>query len=185
MDIGLHLIVGVICGVICLAIASHKGRSMVGWFFLGFFFGLIPVIIVACLSNLNEQKQYRNYVEDQNRYLQEQLRQERLKSEAYRQHTLTRLDAHDQALGVDTRSSAQALAGPDRQQHLLTGGQSRPRQQWYYASNGETMGPVDYDQLVDLARQGVVQKSTLVWCSDMNDWTPAQSVSALQGELTR
>ena len=41
----------VIAGTLCAVVAKHKGRSAVGWFVLGAFFGLIPLIIVACLPS--------------------------------------------------------------------------------------------------------------------------------------
>lgn len=104
MPLAVNLIICLICGGIAAAIASGKGRSVVGWFFGGFFLGLIGIIIVACLANLNEQRNYRRQVEQSNHRLREQLRQERMKGEAFRQHSMSRLDAHDQALGVDTRT---------------------------------------------------------------------------------
>lgn len=41
----------VIAGTLCAVVAKHKGRSVVGWFVLGAVFGLIPLIIVACLPS--------------------------------------------------------------------------------------------------------------------------------------
>ena len=38
-------------GATCSIIAYNKCRSSVGWFFLGYLFGVIAIIIVACLSN--------------------------------------------------------------------------------------------------------------------------------------
>jgi len=107
----IQLIVGLICGGIAAAIASGKGRSVVGWFFGGFFLGVIGIVIVACLSNLNAQRAYRRQVEQSNHRLREQLRQERMKGEAFRQHSTSRLDAHDEALSTDTRSLGPMLGG--------------------------------------------------------------------------
>ena len=102
--IAVQLIIAGICGMVAALIASHKGRSSVGWFFAGFFLGIIGVVVVACLPNLKEQRAYRERTESEQRRLREQLRQERAKLEAYRQHSTGRLDAHDEALGIDTRS---------------------------------------------------------------------------------
>lgn len=103
------LVVRLITGAIAAAIASAKGRSEVGWFFGGFFLDLIGIIIVACLSNLKDERARQSHHERENRRLREQLRQERYKGEAFRQHTAARLDAHDQSLGVDTRGMHAAL----------------------------------------------------------------------------
>jgi hypothetical protein len=115
----IQLIIIVVCGTIAAAIANSKGRSTVGWFFGGFFLGLIGIIIIACLSNKKEEQAYRDHVAQENRRLREKLDQERLKTEALRQHVTGRLDLHDAQLGTDTRSFRTALPGPDGQQNLL------------------------------------------------------------------
>ncbi len=120
MPLAINLIICLICGGIAAAIASGKGRSVVGWFFGGFFLGLIGIVIVACLANLNAQRDYRRQVEQSNHRLREQLRQERMKGEAFRQHSTSRLDAHDQALGTDTRSLGPML-GAEPKTAQLTG----------------------------------------------------------------
>jgi hypothetical protein len=102
--LAIQLIGGVVCGIIAAAIASAKGRNVAGWFFGGFFLGIIGVIIVACFSNLNTERAHRQQIEQANHRLREQLRQERMKGEAFRQYSTSRLDAHDGALGLDTRS---------------------------------------------------------------------------------
>ena len=108
--VAIHLVIGLICGAISAAIAAGKGRNAVGWFFGGFFLGLIGIVIVACLGNLKEQRAYRRQMESEAHRLREQLRLERIKGEVYRQHTAERLDVHDHALGMDTRSTT-ALSG--------------------------------------------------------------------------
>jgi uncharacterized membrane protein YeiB len=45
------LILWVACAIICAIVANLKGRSVVGWFFLGLLFGLLAVIIILCLSS--------------------------------------------------------------------------------------------------------------------------------------
>lgn len=115
----IFLVFGIVWGIVAAAIASSKGRSPVGWFFGGFFIGLIGVIIVACLSNKKEEQAYRDHVAQENRRLKEKLDQERLKTEALRQHVTGRLDLHDAKIGVDTRAFRAALPGPEGQQNLL------------------------------------------------------------------
>jgi len=118
------ILMGSIVGGICAGIASSKGRSAGGWFAGGFAIGFltgilggwIPIVIVACLSNLKEEQSHHDSQARENRRLREQLRQERLKNEAFRQHTFARLDAHDNQLGVDTKQTYTALPGQSAQQ---------------------------------------------------------------------
>ena len=43
---------------------------------------------------------------------------------------------------------------------------------WYYASGGQQMGPVEESALDDLVRQGVVRDDTLVWRQGLAAWQP-------------
>jgi hypothetical protein len=45
----------VICAAISAAIASSKGRSGIGWFFLGLLISIFAVILVAVLPSLKEK----------------------------------------------------------------------------------------------------------------------------------
>ena len=50
------LIVGFICGKVSESIAAQKGYDNTGtYFWLGFFLGVIGVVIAACLSDKNSQ----------------------------------------------------------------------------------------------------------------------------------
>jgi hypothetical protein len=246
------VIIGLIFGAICAAIAAHKGRNPVAWFFVGlllgflwFVFGIIGVIIIASLPNENETRRRDQYIQQENRRLREQLMQEQIKAEAFRRHTMTRLDTHDNQLGVDTRSIVSALPAPDgtyAMQELedLSGRQEafphpdQPQQQafpqarpaedffgpqaqapvpqhapsrvevvhprdpktdsaprvrvgptreWHYEYQGSTRGPVNDRQLVELAREGQIVGTTLIWTEQLGDWKPAQQVKALQPYL--
>ena len=114
----IQLIVMSVFGAIAAAIANSKGRSAVGWFFGGFFLSWIGVVIVAVLPNLTEQRRKEQATERENRRLREQLVQEQMKTEAFRQHASARLDAHDNHMGIDTRGASAALSGPDAAQAL-------------------------------------------------------------------
>ena len=48
------IIVTAISMILCPIIAHGKGRSAIGWFFGGLFLGAIGLIIVACLSDKND-----------------------------------------------------------------------------------------------------------------------------------
>jgi hypothetical protein len=45
----IELVVGIVCAYVCYRIAIGKGRGGTLWAVLGFFFGLIALIIIALL----------------------------------------------------------------------------------------------------------------------------------------
>ncbi len=191
-ELAIHLIVALIGGTIGAAVASSKGRSVVGWFFLCFFFPLIGIIIIACMPNLKRERERQEQIAMENRRLREQLRQERIKAEAFRAHTSARLDTHDQVLGIDTRAPQALPGGSADLPRLMTqvagvGGQSpatgapgsSPDTLWHYEVNGQAVGPVSQANIHMLLRSGRINAQTLVWCEDLAEWTPLGQVPAL------
>ena len=194
MDIAIQLIIGCICAVIAAVIASSKGRNVVGWFFGGFFLGIIGIIIVAVLPNKKQEAAVRAQAESERRRLREQLRQERLKNEAFRQYTAARLDAHDNQLGVDTRSQ-QALPGvrenADALRQLAGDASAAPASAvspmanpsaavWYYEETGQQKGPVSAMDIRELIRVQKLGGHSLVWTSGMMDWAPVREIDGFR-----
>ncbi len=110
-------------GGITSAVAVHKGRSAVGWFFVGFLTGCIGLIIISCLPNQKEQSELMSHMETETRRLREQLKHEQLRNESFQTHMRHRIDAHDNALGVDTRRIG---PGPATATPILPGPASPP-----------------------------------------------------------
>ncbi len=50
---------------------------------------------------------------------------------------------------------------------------------WYYAQNGQQLGPVSGEQLRALLVSGAVRGTDLVWTDSLPAWTPAAQVPAL------
>ena len=183
----IRLIVMCVFGGACSAIAHSKGRNAVAWFFLGLL-GCIPLIIILCLSNENEVRETQRIQEDMNRRLREQLRQEQMKTEALRAHTAARLDAHDSALGMNTRSAAPALAGTAPP--MLAGGtpggalpDATPVDDgtaWYYAdAHSVQHGPMSIIGLRSAISSQQVTRDTLIWHEGLSEWTPASRLDKL------
>ncbi|MCY2927236.1 MAG: GYF domain-containing protein [Planctomycetota bacterium] len=193
------LMVSFVTAVIGGIVASAKGRNVVAWVVLGFLFGLIGVLIVCCLPNVKEQRADRDRIELEHRRLREQLRQERMKNESFRQYAAGRLDAHDQVLGVETRT-AQALpppgeSSPEQALAAMAGGeldpiplveappQARSPQPmaaaatgWYYELNGAQQGPVSGREIKALLDSARIHAATLVCTKGMTDWVPLSEV---------
>jgi uncharacterized membrane protein len=54
--------------------------------------------------------------------------------------------------------------------------------EWYYAKGGTQNGPVTFENLRELARNGGLDAKDLVWTSSMKDWQPAGEVEGLIAE---
>ena len=177
----------VILGAITGTVAHFKGRNVLGWSALGFvcglsgLLGIVPVIVIACMPNVKEQAARDAHVAEENRRLREQLRQERIKSESFRQHAAARLDAHDQHLGLDTRALEPGLGAGTQAAQLDSGpanpGEAPDTPRWYYGLRGQTIGPVKASEIMTLIRDLVVTRQTLVWCEDLADWKAAGEVA--------
>lgn len=173
----MNLIIMLIFGAICAAVASGKGRNVVGWFFLGFFFPIIALIVICCVSDLNEEKHYRAGQDRENRMLREKLLQEQMKLESLRQHAAHRLDEHDRLLQANTRDSAPPLMGGSQQPSIpqLTSADADQTDEsvWYYAVGGKHCGPLTRKIMIQLIEVGNIQRDTLVWNERWAEWTMA------------
>ncbi|MBS1724360.1 MAG: DUF4339 domain-containing protein [Armatimonadetes bacterium] len=52
--------------------------------------------------------------------------------------------------------------------------------EWYYVGHYGQLGPLTFDQVQELARDGVIAPDTFVWRPGMGDWRPARDVSDLR-----
>jgi hypothetical protein len=52
-------------------------------------------------------------------------------------------------------------------------------EQWYYSHEGQELGPVSAAQLKQLAEDGSLKATDLVWREGMDDWAPAGQVKGL------
>ena len=194
----MELLIVLIFGSLCALLAHQKGRSSIGWFFIGVFFNLLGLIILLCLSNLREEQDFRRRQDRENRRLREQVRQERAKGEAFRQHAARRLDRHDDKLGLDTRDGQPMLPDGTPAPSLETGedaphspppklrrARARTTRQWHYMQEGVEVGPVAEEELVGMLKTAQLAPSTLVWSEGMAEWVETRRISALQRLVRR
>ena len=52
---------------------------------------------------------------------------------------------------------------------------------WYYAAQGQQIGPVDETAFQELVASGTIQPTTLVWNSEMPSWKPLAEVGSAAG----
>lgn len=60
-----------------------------------------------------------------------------------------------------------------------------PTQEWYYVGHYGQIGPLSEDQVIDLVRDGVIERDTYVWRTGLTDWRKAESVSELLSTFAR
>ncbi len=52
-------------------------------------------------------------------------------------------------------------------------------QEWYYVQNGKQNGPVNLEELRELAGSGKLNPTDLIWNREMRDWTPASEIGGI------
>jgi hypothetical protein len=181
-EVVLQLLFMGVFGGISAAIAHSKGRSAIGWFFGGFFLGCIGLIIILCLSNENERNAQLEAQQIQNRRLQEQLKQEQMKTESLRQHTLSRLDKHDEVLGISTRETAPQLLMHEHHTNpfaqtpsiVAIANPENDEEVWYFHYDGVQRGPTSINELLKFKNMGAFNEQSLVWKEGMENWEQAK-----------
>jgi uncharacterized membrane protein len=170
----IQLVVMAVFGGICATIAIGRGRSGLGWFFIGFFAGCIGLILVLVLPDMKVEEARKRQQEMTNRRLREQLAKERQVSDQRHTHLERRLGAHDQALGLDTSERTELLpeqAAGAPPPPLPTGAQ------WFYSRDKERLGPVSIETLRHLLQNRTIDGKTLVWREGLADWQPLASTT--------
>jgi hypothetical protein len=165
----IQLIVMLVFGVICAFVASGRGRSSLGWFFVGVFFSCLGLVVLLALPDLKQEEARQRRQALENRRLREQLRKERQVADMRHAGVHRRLGVHDEALGVDTSGATAELAAGTGAPLLpppLPAGDA----QWYYARGQEKLGPVSADTLRHLLETGAITRTSLVWCRGMENW---------------
>lgn len=183
MESLLELLILLAFGAVCAMIANSRGRSGLIWFFIGFIFNCFGLIVLLVLPNLDEEEQKEVRIHQRHRRLQEELRQERMKNQAFRGHAKARMDVHDAALGMDTREQGspppvELPAPPPTPEPPTAEGLSDelPSEGWFTAvPGGDAVGPHSLQNLVDLMNSGEITRRTLIWNSDhAPEWLPVK-----------
>ena len=172
----INLLVIAVFGGICAAIAAGRGRSPIGWFFIGVFTQCIGIILVLVLPDMKQQQEREQRQRQETRKLREQLLKERQVADQRHQHIERRIGAHDEALGLDTYNPPELTNSPAAMQ--LGNGV-----QWFYARNNEQQGPVSAETIRHLLAAGAIDRNSLVWAEGMSDWAPIASVDSFRGDV--
>ena len=54
----IYIILGILFGFTCMNMAKSKGRDGAGWFLIGFFFGLLGVILIVVMPEIKKKNIY-------------------------------------------------------------------------------------------------------------------------------
>lgn len=178
MQVVIQLVVGGVFGLVCAVMAPDRGRSGVGWFFIGFFLGCVGLIILLLIPNLKVEAQKERRQQEETRKLREQLKKERQVSDQRYDAHGNRLTAHDRALGMDTspRELHDSAAPPPLPELAAS-----TQRLWFYAVDGQRNGPLPGPELRSMWLDQVVSDAALVWCEGMSDWRVIGEVADLLG----
>jgi uncharacterized protein (DUF58 family) len=174
----LGIVIFLVCGVLCAIVAAHKGRNAVGWFFIGFLFNLLALIMVCVVSNLKEQRARFERANQDRRRLREELRMERMQRTQAMGQVHQRIDIHDRAIGISTAKAGTPPALPaSAPPQVIPPRPETQKPRWFYAPpGGEKVGPVHFTKLANEFRMGRLHEDTLIWKQGWEDWRPASEV---------
>ena len=182
----MEFLILIVFGAICAMIAASKGRSVVGWFVIGFLAPILGLILILVMSNLKVEEEKQRRLRTENRRLRERVKKERQVADQRHADTASRLTVHDRALGVDTAGrlatphSAEELAPPpvpgNPQDDVRT-------KQWFFVGDGGRKGPFDFTMMRQHFECGDLQPETLIWCEEQTDWVPLSERRDLQEAL--
>jgi hypothetical protein len=187
--LGIDLVILAAVGTACAFIAQSRGRSPVGWFFVGMVAPCLGLILVLVLPDLKVQQERERRLADENRRLREKLKKDRMVADERHAEMSRRIGAHDVALGVDTTSQATAAlpgaappraAAPDAPP---AGDDAHRAASWYWAQGVNRQGPVDFSGLRSRWQDGSVTPDTLVWSKGMAKWIAVRDVPGLEETL--
>ncbi len=193
-EMAIQLIVMIVFGIVCATVASGRGRSPVGWFFIGFLFSCLGLIVLLVIPDLKVEAARHERLRGENRKLRERLRKDRQIADARHEESQRRLHVHDKALGMDT---APELANPEVPKERISAAPPPPvppaadstathdfeASEWYYAEGADRLGPVNFGELRRLWREGTVGATTLVWRESMDDWSALGAIPDLEEAL--
>jgi len=183
MELAVQFVIWGVFGAVVAVIAQSRGRTPVGWFFIGLAAPCIGFILVLVLPDLKREQAQKARLSKENRRLRERVLKDRQASDQRHADTVRRLGAHDAVLGVDT-NDAEGARPPELRpaEHHST---VDPDSEWHYAATDDSgsEGPVALHELRELWAAGEVGPDSLVWSKGMDDWVPISEHPDLEEEL--
>ncbi|HEX6811674.1 MAG TPA: DUF4339 domain-containing protein [Planctomycetota bacterium] len=161
-----QLLVSVVFGAMCASIAASRGRSAVGWFFVGLLTSCIGLVLVVVLPDLKKQEEQMRMQQMENRRLRELLAKERQVADQRHGHVERRLTAHDRALDIDTSPP------PELTENATSPPPLPDLTHWFYARGRDRLGPVTETMLRQLLGNREIDAETLLWRDGWADWQP-------------
>jgi len=175
------LFLAVLLGIIAAAVASHKGRSTIGYFMLCFFsalwffpFSIFFLIVLLVMSDLNVERSQHNKEDAWRRRHHGTLEEERSISKNFREHVIKRLDRQDEALGLPPINKAYVEA-PSVPKEII----SYPMYgtgTWYLVINGQEWGPAQETDVLSMLKKGEISGQTYAWSEGMQDWQRTNTI---------
>lgn len=176
MELGVQFVVMLAFGAIVSFVAHGRGRSAVGWFFIGFVAPCLGLILVLVLPDLNVEQERHKRLRRDNQRLRERVRKDRQVADQRHAQTGKRLGAHDAVLGLDTGGD-EDVRPPE-----LPARRASPEAEWHYApaNASESFGPVSIATLRERRAAGAIDADCLFWRKGMDEWLALKELTELQ-----
>ncbi|MBI3818905.1 MAG: DUF4339 domain-containing protein [Planctomycetes bacterium] len=188
MEVIVNLIAPAVIGTLCAFIAHGRGRSPVGWFFIGFFFACIGLIVLLVIPDLKKLEAEKNRMLKENRKLREEVRMNREAASRKHAEIEARLKVHDRALRVDTSERSDALltdggAETSPAANATVDAADLLNKKWFFMNETGKHGPLPFREFQLLWQSGEFRAENYVKTSEMNNWMRVQDVSGLRSIL--
>lgn len=184
----LKLCIMAVMGILCAFIAHSRGRSAVGWFFIGLFFSCLGLIVLLVIPDLKKLEAEKAKMLKENRRLRGEVRLNREAANRQSSEVAARLKVHDRALGIDTTHSENAQISSTAAAHPIsnateTKDSPHAAKQWYFMDDAGSQGPVTFKVLHSLWKAGQILPQYYVKSSDMKDWSRVEELPNLREAL--
>ncbi|MDG2273759.1 MAG: DUF4339 domain-containing protein [Halioglobus sp.] len=164
----MEILIWLVFGIICSAVAGGRGRNAFGWFFIGLLGGCFALIILFVLPDLKEEQRRERLRRKDRERVDDRIHHERIKNEAFRDHASRRLDTHDVVLEIDTKAAGRTAMPPPTPINFIA---NAPNDGWHYLNRaGNSKGPFSLETIKLLIDDLAIVNETHVWHQSLEDW---------------
>jgi len=183
-EFAIQMLIALVFGAICAAIANGRGRSAVGWFFMGTFFSCFALVILLVIPDLKVEAEKTDSLRRENKRLKERVAKDRQIADQRHENIDKRLGVHDKGLGIDTSSPGSASGLLPAGESTGEGDSQEESDQWYYNhGSSKSFGPITFEQLKRLWQKQQIDSFTKVRMGKNGEWMKIRDIPGFEDSL--